>query len=46
MYAENAMPVISAATSERFIKVLETRFNDIDKESGRKRVERVIKKLG
>lgn len=46
MYAENVLPVIGVANRERFIKVLETRSNDIEKESGRKRVEGVIKKLG
>lgn len=45
MYAENAMPVINATNSDRFIQVLSSRLDEIEKESKRKRVERVIKKV-
>jgi len=45
MYAENAVSAIDASCKERFVKVLNTRLGDIEKESGRKRVEKVIKKI-
>ena len=45
MYAENAVPAIGASNKERFVRVLNTRLGDIEKESGRKRVEKVIKKI-
>ncbi len=45
MYAENALPVIDAGLKEKFIKVLSGRLGEIEKESGRKRVEKVIRKL-
>jgi len=45
MYAENAAPVIDAGLKDRFIKTLSGRLDEIEKESGRKRVEKVIKKL-
>jgi hypothetical protein len=46
MYAENALPAITAQTKHRFIKVLNGRIEGIERESGRKRVEKVIKKAG
>lgn len=46
MYAENALPVITEAHKKDFIRVLTSRLTDIEKESKRKRVERVISKLG
>jgi hypothetical protein len=45
MYAENAAPAIDAELKDRFIKTLSGRLDDIEKESGRKRVEKVIKRL-
>lgn len=45
MYAERALPVITQESKERFLNTLTTRLNDIDKESKRKRVEKVIKKV-
>lgn len=45
MYAENALPVITAKTKEKFIKTLSSRLDDFDKESKRKRVEKVLKKI-
>lgn len=45
MYAERAAPVISAKHKPAFIKALRSRIGDFDKESKRKRVEKVLKKL-
>ena len=45
MYAENAMPVVDAANKDRFIQVLASRLAGMERESGRKRVEKVIKKV-
>ena len=45
MYAENALPAIPDAAKGGFIKVLTARLGDIEKESKRKRVEKVIAKL-
>jgi len=45
MYAENAFSVIPDAAKGGFIKVLTARLGDIEKESKRKRVEKVIAKL-
>lgn len=46
MYAERAVPVISDRNRELFVQTLTSRLNDIDKESKRKRVEKVIRKVG
>lgn len=46
MYAENALPVVTAANKDRFIEALAGRLDEIEKESKRKRVEKVIKKAG
>lgn len=46
MYAENAMPIIADNYKKDFIKVLTGRLDDIEKETKRKRVEKVIKKIG
>jgi hypothetical protein len=46
MYAENALPVITAGNKLRFIEVLAGRLDEIEKESKRKRVEKVIAKSG
>lgn len=46
MYAENAAPVIQDNQKAQFIKVLESRLDDIEKDSKKKRVEKVLKKMG
>lgn len=46
MYAENALPVITAANKGRFIEALAGRLGEIEKDSRRNRVEKVIKKAG
>jgi hypothetical protein len=45
MYAENALPVINDKNKTSFIKTLNFRLGDIEKDTLRKRVEKVIKKL-
>jgi hypothetical protein len=45
MYVEMSLPVIDAGNRERFQQVIETRMPRLDKESQRKRVARVLKKL-
>lgn len=45
MYAENTMPVISAEYKAEFAALLRSRLDDFDKESKRKRVEKILKKL-
>lgn len=45
MYAENAAPVISDKHKAEFIDVLSSQLDEIEKDSKRKRVEKVIKKL-
>ncbi|PZF72725.1 HEAT repeat domain-containing protein [Taibaiella soli] len=45
MYAENAAPAISNKHKAEFIDVLHSRLDEIEKDSKRKRVEKVIKKL-
>jgi hypothetical protein len=45
MYAENALPVINEKNKAVFIKTLTARLNEIEKETKRARVEKVIKKL-
>lgn len=45
MYAERAMPIVNKENKERFISVLSKRLNEIEKESKRKRVEKVIAKV-
>ena len=45
MYAEKALPVITDKNKAPFIKVLSSRLSDIEKDTKRKRVEKVIKKL-
>jgi hypothetical protein len=45
MYAENAMPIITEKNKLLFIKTLTARLDEIEKESKRKRVERVIEKV-
>lgn len=45
MYAENAIPIVHAHNKDLFIKTLSDRLGDIEKESKRMRVEKVIRKL-
>ena len=45
MYAENAIGIINAGNKAAFIKILKDRLGEIEKETKRKRVEKVIKKL-
>ncbi len=45
MYAENALPVINDKNKALFIKTLASRLSDIEKDTKRMRVEKVIKKL-
>ena len=45
MYAENALPVISEKNKAIFAKTLASRIGDFEKESKRKRVEKLLKKL-
>jgi hypothetical protein len=46
MYAENVLPIISDKYKSTVIKTLTKRLGEIEKETKRKRVEKVIKKLG
>jgi len=46
MYAENAVPVIDNDNRADFLKVLRARLRDVEKDSKRKRVEKVIKMVG
>jgi hypothetical protein len=45
MYAENAASVVNEKNKKKFIKTLSSRIDEIEKESKRKRIEKVIKKL-
>lgn len=45
MYAELAMPIITEKNKQIFVQTIVSRLNDMEKESKRKRVEKVIKKL-
>jgi hypothetical protein len=44
-YAEKAMPLINDSNKTLFIKTLSSRLNDIEKDTKRNRVEKIIKKL-
>ncbi len=44
-YAEDALPVITTKYKHDFVKVLDSRLGDIEKDTKRKRVEKVIQKL-
>jgi HEAT repeat protein len=46
MYAEKAMPIINDKNRLVFIRTLSSRLDDIEKDTKRKRVEKVIKKFG
>jgi len=45
MYAEQALPVITKDNKEVFIRTLQARLPDIEKEPKKRRIEKVIKKL-
>ncbi|WP_448698679.1 hypothetical protein ACFGVR_17625 [Mucilaginibacter sp. AW1-3] len=45
MYAERALPIINDQNKAAFIKTLNSRLGDIEKDTKRARVEKVIKKL-
>jgi hypothetical protein len=45
MYAENALPIINDSNKAAFISTLNSRLPDIEKDTKRKRVEKVLKKL-
>ncbi len=45
MYAENAVPVVNAKNMSTFIKTLQLRVPEIEKDSKRARVEKVIKRV-
>ncbi len=45
MYAERALPIVNDKNKDLFVKTLTSRLDDIEKETKRKRVEKVIKKL-
>lgn len=46
MYAERALPIVNDKNKERFRDTLHLRLGDLDKESKKKRIEKVLKKLG
>ena len=45
MYAEKALAVVNDKNRETFIQALTRRLQDVDKETKRKRIEKVILKL-
>ena len=45
MYAEKSIPIINEKNKALFVKTLSSRLNDIEKDTKRKRVEKVIKKF-
>jgi hypothetical protein len=45
MYADNALPVINAGDKKQFGEALYTRLPDIEKDTMRKRIDKVLKKL-
>lgn len=45
MYAEQALPVITSDTKGKFIKTLNDRLPDVEKDTKKKRIEKVIRKL-
>lgn len=45
MYAERAMPVVNTQNKTRFISILSSRLGEIEKESKRKRIEKVIQRI-
>lgn len=45
MYAENSLPVIAAQDKKTFIDILSSRINELEKDSQKKRIEKLLKKL-
>lgn len=45
MYAERSMPVIDKKHKDEFVKVLKMRVKDIEKDSKKKRIEKIIKRF-
>lgn len=45
MYAENALPIINEINKAAFMQTLAARLNDFEKESKRKRVEKILTKI-
>jgi len=45
MYAENAVPVINETNRKLFIKTLQSRLDSVEKDSKKKRIEKVIRKF-
>ena len=45
MYAERAIPIINDRNKKLFVRTLTSRLDDIDKDTKRKRAEKVIKKI-
>lgn len=45
MYAERALPIINDQNKAAFLKVLHSRIGELEKESKKKRVEKVIKRV-
>jgi hypothetical protein len=44
-YAEDALPVINNANKKIFIKTISARLPEVEKESKKKRIEKVLRKL-
>ena len=45
MYAENALPIINGKNKALFIKTLSMRIDEVEKESKKKRIEKVMNKI-
>ena len=45
MYAERTLPIINEKNKKEFIDILIQRFDELEKESQKKRIEKVLKKL-
>jgi len=45
MYAEQALPVIDHENKAKFIKVLQERLPEVEKDAKKKRIEKILKKL-
>ena len=45
MYAENAMQIVNSTNHDAFVRLLSSRLDEIEKETRRRRVEKVIKKV-
>lgn len=46
MYAERLFPIITGESKEEFASILTARLTDVEKESKRKRINKVLQKLG